>query len=366
MADIYANASVTLVAASARGADEGFLPDQRPSFCVPSYHLDGTIGEMMLCRMLVEQCLVGAEPVNKRAWCIQESYLASRTLSFCRPVLSFRCRSSASLVWQGQDPVPHPQDLHPLYLTNHPEVLDDDDKRSDLLTQWHNVVMSYSAGALTNPSDKLVAFAGIAEVYHRVWGGEYLAGLWKATLIEDLSWRSWSSTLHPRPTEYRAPSWSWASVDGMVMMHEDHFTLLPTISYECDIIECKVELRSQRQPFGQVTSGYIKLNAVMGKVRWGPRRDTLIEPGSLYNDTPRSPPNPAHVVTPDCEGDCGEEVWFLVLRLGKQSESRGPWARGLLVVPCNSGGHFRRVGVLSCFCVPHWFETAHKQVITLL
>ncbi|KAI6837356.1 hypothetical protein KC340_g4460 [Hortaea werneckii] len=47
-------------------------------------------------------------------------------------------------------------------------------------------------------------------------GGQYLAGLWRDERIEaQLCWRVEEPRL--RPTTWRAPSWSWASVDGPVL-----------------------------------------------------------------------------------------------------------------------------------------------------
>ncbi|KAK0639725.1 hypothetical protein B0T16DRAFT_423633 [Cercophora newfieldiana] len=63
--------------------------------------------------------------------------------------------------------------------------------------------------------DKLVALAGVAERIIASHGGEqYLAGLWRSA---NLLWRvditCWP---YPRPSESRAPTWSWASIDSEI------------------------------------------------------------------------------------------------------------------------------------------------------
>ncbi len=69
------------------------------------------------------------------------------------------------------------------------------------------------------PSDKFVALASIAELFQSSLKDQYVAGLWSRTLLYDLLWKVWAP-MGPdeqhlsRPTEYRAPTWSWASVDG--------------------------------------------------------------------------------------------------------------------------------------------------------
>ncbi|OIW26971.1 hypothetical protein CONLIGDRAFT_635186 [Coniochaeta ligniaria NRRL 30616] len=72
---------------------------------------------------------------------------------------------------------------------------------------------------MTSGLDKLVAIAAVAETFQRLipiqerrrW--RYLAGLWEQTLLRDLVWSPEHSGVLPARPPYRAPSWSWASVD---------------------------------------------------------------------------------------------------------------------------------------------------------
>ena len=80
---------------------------------------------------------------------------------------------------------------------------------------WADVVHLYTSANLTLPRDKLPALSGIARRIHSHKGGQYLAGLWRDERIEaQLCWRD--EEPRERPTTWRAPSWSWASVDGPV------------------------------------------------------------------------------------------------------------------------------------------------------
>jgi hypothetical protein len=45
----------------------------------------------------------------------------------------------------------------------------------ELRRRWCGILCEYTQRDLTHAKDKLVAFAAIAEVFHRIWGGEYLA-----------------------------------------------------------------------------------------------------------------------------------------------------------------------------------------------
>ena len=88
--------------------------------------------------------------------------------------------------------------------------------------------MVYSKCRLTFPSDKLIALSGLAkDMYKRLQElrprpHRYLAGLWKERLIETISWSVWWPA--KRASEYRAPSWSWACLDGHVSIHQPQST----------------------------------------------------------------------------------------------------------------------------------------------
>lgn len=85
---------------------------------------------------------------------------------------------------------------------------------------WHLVVIpEYSKLLLSYESDKLPALSALARIQQIRTGCRYLAGLWQETLLLGLTWREASPMGGPTnagraPRSYRAPSWSWTSVDG--------------------------------------------------------------------------------------------------------------------------------------------------------
>ena len=83
---------------------------------------------------------------------------------------------------------------------------------------WTQLVHDYTACDLTNPTDKLIALSGVAKALQRSIQHEYFAGLWNTHLPTQLLWQQ-GSAAHPlKPaTTYRAPSWSWASVDERIV-----------------------------------------------------------------------------------------------------------------------------------------------------
>jgi len=107
--------------------------------------------------------------------------------------------------------------------------------------EWLQLVQIFTARELKVASDKHVA---VAELARMVWEescsgagkDEYLAGVWRSNFIKGLCWRreiaearhscqdeqhtqalpDATATILIGPSEYRAPSWSWAAVDGEI------------------------------------------------------------------------------------------------------------------------------------------------------
>ncbi|KAL9607138.1 MAG: hypothetical protein Q9167_007921 [Letrouitia subvulpina] len=78
---------------------------------------------------------------------------------------------------------------------------------------WHHMIERYTSCALTEQSDRLVAISGVARMFQSSLSrGEYLAGLWSTSIVEDLAWYQ----LGTQPASNHTPSWTWASVEGGV------------------------------------------------------------------------------------------------------------------------------------------------------
>ena len=80
---------------------------------------------------------------------------------------------------------------------------------------WSKIVQELSGSGLSRSEDKLPSAAGIAAALDDGSLGKYFAGTWMGVVELGLAW-SRSFELLTKSAEYRAPSWSWASVDGSV------------------------------------------------------------------------------------------------------------------------------------------------------
>jgi hypothetical protein len=81
---------------------------------------------------------------------------------------------------------------------------------------WKRLVETYFSTKLTKARDKLVAISALAKEIRQGLKDDYLAGLWRRHLGWELGWRASEDGSNVRPSEYRCPSWSWASIDGQV------------------------------------------------------------------------------------------------------------------------------------------------------
>jgi hypothetical protein len=130
---------------------------------------------------------------------------------------------------------------------------------------WERVVAEYSSMLLTYDADTLPGLSGLASVWQTLYPDQYLSGLWRSSLVKGLIWRKVGSC--PKPPEYQAPSWSWASYPiGTISHFERHlnFHELAQISDAYCVPTHDVN------PTGMVSGGYIKLaaKAAPGKLRF--------------------------------------------------------------------------------------------------
>lgn len=137
---------------------------------------------------------------------------------------------------------------------------------------WYDLVESYTGRDLTKSSDKLPAIAGLAAVIHQISQDSYLAGHWRVELERSLFWRTDQDVVSPEPArcrDYRAPSWAWPSIDGMVRWVWPD--LSPGVGEEAPlkIVDVNVELiAGDENPFGQVGGGKLTVEGKTAWIRW--------------------------------------------------------------------------------------------------
>lgn len=199
MRSVYGGSFVNLAASTATSVHSGFLqrPKYHTGFIARVTTSDRCTVQRFQCASIYEEATTETH-LASRAWAFQERLLPPRTIHFGDMGLFWECRSQISSEFL-------PDALSDLrgsiLISPEQEPLD-----------WTRIVSQYSRTALTYSSDRLPALSGIAARQHEVTGDKYLAGMWSSSLITQLPWYRLSSIRH-RPM-WRAPTWSWMSVDG--------------------------------------------------------------------------------------------------------------------------------------------------------
>ena len=206
---------------------------------------------------------VERSPLSKRAWAFQERLLSPRVLHFGKKQIFWECAElEACEIF--------PQGIGGVMLGRASEYKSLDLEHYDYFgssveasakTLWRHLVEMYTHCQLTRKQDKLAAFSGIAKYIQSLLGGEqYLAGLWRKELHFQLLWRverHGQSSGGLCESEYRAPSWSWASHD-VPLANQTHSKGWVLENPPITILDAKVEPVCS-DVTGQVSNGFIRL-----------------------------------------------------------------------------------------------------------
>ena len=299
MKRIYASSALTTVVASAENVFEGFLHPRvhsEISHTIPVRIRPGVFGTMSVNELDAACYDERLEPIAKRAWTMQEQILAQRTLTFTTHTMRWRCSHGTrnfgdSLYFPHDLDMGYSDDDEKYSLNLHSLLLREEEARvqkDKALSCWMRLVMAYSLRVATLERDKLNAIAGVAshDSFSRILGPGYFAGLWQYNLARQLVWGNsrWhralsnSDTMTYRPANYRAPSWSWASVEGGIIRFDFHFdeedAMVPEVV--CEIIDCSTVPRSaERSPFGEVCSARLRVKAAVRRAWFNPPTNNI-------------------------------------------------------------------------------------------
>lgn len=254
MASVYANSYLTIAAALAKDTIAGCFSHRAPQKQVRLDYIssEGIRGEILASLLpIFDETMpdIYAEmrdcPLASRAWALQERLLSRRVLHFGKEQMYFECKQGF-MSESGLLTTSHFSSLDLSQMPNQESVYE----------YWHKLLFhQYGHLLLTKSSDRLPALAGLASLFSKRLGDDYLAGLWKTPLVKSLFWN-----VHGARTisSYRAPSWSWASLDGRPAISLSF--RVETLKEFAHLIDYYVELKG-KNPFGEVKSGWIKLQA---------------------------------------------------------------------------------------------------------
>ncbi|OQO03993.1 hypothetical protein B0A48_10636 [Cryoendolithus antarcticus] len=208
-------------------------------------------------------------PLYSRGWVVQERYLAPRVLHFGSDRIFWECNEEPWIDESFPDGFSCCPDYEPVINwpfnaadVVRPQLVPVVGPRTATMTSphalWHDSIDAYTRCDLSFPDkDILVALAGIAENFGRSFSHEYVAGLFQQHLPYDLVWRHRGE----RSESYRAPTWSWASIDGPIDMR---FTnRCPPCNLCCqaytEVLAVHVDLVDPLNVYGQLKSAELCL-----------------------------------------------------------------------------------------------------------
>jgi len=282
MTYVYGSCVLNIAAAGSRTCHDGLFRSRRTQDVGPiilaledsaaSRHRYHLIPDLLWMREVDDALL------NTRGWVFQERILSPRTLIFsdARVFWECRCRQGCIDFSEGYREVGDELEgcshdeiarrlfdagvfikANALFSGDFDETLFQN-AHDNAYKIWKMLVVKYSRLSLTIETDKLVAIGGLAGYFNEVFSDVYLAGMWRSTLLDDLLWYANPERVPGRrPSIYRAPSWSWASLDGAIMYTEsrksDNTDLLATVA-SVNIVPV-----SEGNETGQIRGGSIHL-----------------------------------------------------------------------------------------------------------
>ncbi|KAI0174135.1 heterokaryon incompatibility protein-domain-containing protein [Pestalotiopsis sp. NC0098] len=188
-------------------------------------------------------------PLNSRAWCFQERFLPNRTLHFAKSQVWWKCQDHGAcetfpetlsgdfglVGLKTRPPKMFPQNyahglamltqlmpaVRGLALETQLKDFSQLENCGSVAEAWARAIEIYSGTRLTRDTDKLIAITGVAQWFESLTHDDYVAGMWRQHLEVQLLWytvETEEDSYHDtRPSEYIAPSWSWASTKRRVV-----------------------------------------------------------------------------------------------------------------------------------------------------
>jgi hypothetical protein len=321
MSEVYRNAFCNIAATGAIDSTEGlfferdlndFLPckviSSSDTEAEPLYALDPD-----MWRHHVTQA-----PLIQRAWVVQERLLSKRVVHFGRHQIMWECREkeACEIFPTG---LPFNRDLKSI--DDHSE--DDHEHQTNgkfdggLSWNWHRVVLHYSGRELTNESDKEAAISGVTTLMGGKLNDTCIAGLWKKNLPLELLWCIGNNEVANRPKEYRAPSWSWLSINGTVSTRVIHSNIIWRKFFA--VVEDIQIQRTEAGLLAPIKHGHIQLRGCLREAAWEYRPNEDLHHILILNGRRLS--NSQGYCTADMLlGTAPEKIWCLIIELSLNRE----------------------------------------------
>jgi Heterokaryon incompatibility protein (HET) len=279
MEKVYKNTYFNISASHSKDTTGGCFTERLLHRVVPCHYEAPSIGRVKFLAEFEFMYCLDHSALSARAWVVQERFHSPRVLHFTADQLFWEC---AELFACETFPEGLPacydnksswhyranMSLAPIHQRDKPQHYE----------IWGRICEDYSKGKLTHSSDKLIAFSGIVrEFQSRLPSDKYLAGMWKGDLVSGLLWSVVGMPVQanntrddgvpsyigapPTPT-FRAPSWSWLSIDDWINWSVALGRPLVRV------LDATVDLVSDCDPSGEMRGGSIVLRGLLRSASW--------------------------------------------------------------------------------------------------
>ena len=292
MADIFSNAQICIAASRAENGLQGCFsrhsdrhvelggpqPRQmRNKLLWKPYYLDGRDRDGQSKKFVAQlktphglySGMAPSEPLLRRAWVFQEQILSPRIIHFASGELYFECKHYVACECSGWQLRSNTPQWETRWRKSY-EVLIQRPSRNGITEKerhtrsrqqfeaYRALIERFTELDITAELDRLPALSGVFSSRQ----DQYLAGMWREILLESLHWTALPNGLKcmaRRPFQYRAPTWSWASIESPIRHVEtDFYRTEHSPKMMAKIIEAKC-IAAGQDPRGRVSDGYLRI-----------------------------------------------------------------------------------------------------------
>ena len=268
MKDVYRNALLTIAATGARASSVGCFFEREVDLVRPVVVFVDWLGVDQgiynVWDSQIWQDNIIKAPLNERAWVVQERLLSPCILHSGQDQVAWESQEVGACETFAYE---IPENLE-LFGGIYSKSLLKDTGADFVDLHWEEIAETYSRGRLTQEGDKCIAL-----IQHLCW----------TTNVFENQERQASAT---RSSKYRAPSWSWLSIDSSI-----EFYFRATSSHDKDnimleVIEVEIQNTGPNK-LGPIKSGYILGRGVLKSAKWvhraGQRDRTLTFEGQVID-----------------------------------------------------------------------------------
>ena len=296
MGSIFNAAHIVIGASRSPDPDHSFLDPRQTMFADHlelNYQREDGSDCIVKARPIVELD-ASVDPLDRRAWTFQEQRRAVRLLRYSATELKWNCRTKSGCECESVHlNAPDLEIIFGKYC-----VSDVNCSPTRVFDDWQTMIKPYTKRRLTRQSDRLPAISGIAASVQKFTSSRYLAGLWEDNLVSDLQWKlsptfrdDASPTLSSKDfcfrflrtmPAYRAPTFSWASIDSVA--ENNRCSIGDGSQIDAVVMDAQCTPKGAN-PFGEVIDGFITLEAAMVQadvtVRYGDDDMGLVRMGNF-------------------------------------------------------------------------------------